>query len=186
MRQRLALALLVALAGCRGEPAFRRHAREEALIEDDPPDAARVGRGGEERRPRDDRRGVRADGARGARSRDEGRSPARRAAHADRRGRQAGGDRAPRRLRGDAGRSSRAVDERLLALAVANTNLKAARLSAREGIAALDRFVDALGEMQRASTDPETIRALGAASIAALREQIAPPGRTSLPRTMRR
>ena len=65
----------------------------------------------------------------------------------------------------------RAVDERLLALAVANTNLKAARLSAREGLAAVERLVDALGAMQRASTDPETIRTLGDASVAALREQ---------------
>jgi len=41
------------------------------------------------------------------------------------------------------------VDKRLLGLAVANTNLKAARLSAREGAAALDRLVDTLTEMER-------------------------------------
>lgn len=63
------------------------------------------------------------------------------------------------------------VDQRLLALAVANTNLKAARLSAREGVAALDRFVDALTEMQRAAAEPEMIRTLSRASVAALRGQ---------------
>jgi hypothetical protein len=63
------------------------------------------------------------------------------------------------------------VDERLLALAVANTNLKAARLAAREGLAAVDRFLGALTALQRQSEDPDVIRALGAASVAALREQ---------------
>ncbi|MBI3782422.1 MAG: carbohydrate porin [Deltaproteobacteria bacterium] len=66
---------------------------------------------------------------------------------------------------------SEEVDKRLLALAVENTNLKASRLSAREGAAAVERFVDALDELQRAASDPETIRALAHASLAALREQ---------------
>lgn len=63
------------------------------------------------------------------------------------------------------------VDQRLLALAVANTNLKAARLSATEGAADLDRFVDILGEMARNAATPETMRALSEASVAALRIQ---------------
>ncbi len=63
------------------------------------------------------------------------------------------------------------VDQRLLALAVANTNLKAARLSASEGAAYLDHFVDALGEMARGATAAETMHALYGASIAALRIQ---------------
>ena len=63
------------------------------------------------------------------------------------------------------------VDQRLLALAVANTNLKAARLSAGEGGAALDRFVDLLGQIMRGAGGAETIRALSGASIAALRIQ---------------
>lgn len=63
------------------------------------------------------------------------------------------------------------VDERLLALAVANTNLKASRLLSREGTAALDRFVDGLTEMQRMVTDPEMIRTLTRAAVAALRSQ---------------
>lgn len=61
------------------------------------------------------------------------------------------------------------VDQRLLALAVANTNLKAAQISAREGAGAVDRLVDTLAEMQRTATDPATIRALSQASVAALR-----------------
>ena len=154
----LALVFAVTLAGCRGEPALLRQAHKEELIGAIQRDAARVRRGREERRPRHHRRGVRADGARGAGPRGEDRSAARRAARADRRGRQAGGGRDASTPSTPAGRSSRAVDERLLALAVANTNLKAARLSAREGLAAVDRLVDALGAMQRASTDPETIR----------------------------
>ena len=63
------------------------------------------------------------------------------------------------------------VDQRLLALAVGNPNLKAARLSAREGAAALERFVDTLTEMQRTATEAETIRTLSRASVAALRGQ---------------
>jgi len=61
------------------------------------------------------------------------------------------------------------VDQRLLALAVANTNLKATRLSAEEGTAALERFVDAVTAMQAATADAETIRALSRTSVAALR-----------------
>lgn len=65
----------------------------------------------------------------------------------------------------------KAVDERLLALAVRNTNLKAMRLSARDGLAAVDRFLVAIDGMERSSSDPDTIRTLSGASIAALREQ---------------
>jgi len=65
----------------------------------------------------------------------------------------------------------RTIDEQLLALAVANSDLKAARLAAREGLAAVDRFVVATQALQRATTDPETLRDLGAASVAALREE---------------
>ena len=63
------------------------------------------------------------------------------------------------------------VDQRLLALAVANTNLKATRLSGSAGATDLDHFVDTLVEMQRSATAPETMRALSAAAIAALRIQ---------------
>jgi hypothetical protein len=63
------------------------------------------------------------------------------------------------------------VDKRLLALAVANTNLKAARLSVSDGAKVLDRLVDALIGMQRASADPGLIRAALAASVSALRVQ---------------
>jgi hypothetical protein len=63
------------------------------------------------------------------------------------------------------------VDRRLLALAVANTNLKAARLSVGQGAAALERLVDLLGEMMRSARDAETIRTLSATAIAALRIQ---------------
>jgi hypothetical protein len=63
------------------------------------------------------------------------------------------------------------VDQRLLVLAVANTNLKAERLSATEGAAYLDRLVDTLDEMVRGVAAPETLRALDGASIAALRIQ---------------
>jgi hypothetical protein len=63
------------------------------------------------------------------------------------------------------------VDQRLLALAVANTNLKATRLSAVEGGAALDRLAGILTDLQRAATQPETIRALSQAGVAAYRVQ---------------
>ncbi len=65
----------------------------------------------------------------------------------------------------------RKIDEQLLALAVANSDLKAARLAARDGLAAVDRFVVATQTLQRATTDPDTLRGLGAASAAALREE---------------
>ena len=63
------------------------------------------------------------------------------------------------------------VDQRLLALAVANTNLKAARLAAREGSAALDGFTNALTALQKKATDPEVIRTLSGALVAAWRMQ---------------
>jgi hypothetical protein len=62
------------------------------------------------------------------------------------------------------------VDQRLLALAVANTNVKALRLSATEGASHLDQFVDTLNAMGR-SAPAETLHTLSAASIAALRIQ---------------
>lgn len=65
----------------------------------------------------------------------------------------------------------RSVDQRLLALAVANTNLKAARMTAEEGAAALDHFVDELAAAGLASTDATRLRALGNAAVAALRVQ---------------
>ena len=65
----------------------------------------------------------------------------------------------------------KAVDQSLLALAVANTNLKAMRLSARDGLSAVDRFLVALDGMERSTSDPDTVRTLAAASVAALREQ---------------
>ena len=63
------------------------------------------------------------------------------------------------------------VDERLLALAVENTNLKATWLLSHEGAATLNRFVDELMGMQRTVTEPEIIRTLARASVAALRSQ---------------
>jgi hypothetical protein len=63
------------------------------------------------------------------------------------------------------------VDQRLLALAVANSNLKAARLAAREGAATIDLLVDALAEAERDAADAETVRVLSRASVAALRVQ---------------
>jgi hypothetical protein len=63
------------------------------------------------------------------------------------------------------------VDQRLLALAVANTNLKAARLSASTGATDLDHFVDMLRAMEGSAAAPETMRLLSGAAIAALRIQ---------------
>jgi hypothetical protein len=63
------------------------------------------------------------------------------------------------------------VDQRLLALAVANTNLKATRLAVSDGARVLDRLVDALVEVQSSSTDSELIRAALVASVCALRVQ---------------
>lgn len=63
------------------------------------------------------------------------------------------------------------VDKRLLELAVANTNLKAARLAARDGSAALDRFVTAVDVMMAASSDVAGVRALAGATAAVARIQ---------------
>jgi len=63
------------------------------------------------------------------------------------------------------------VDTRLFALAIANTNVKAARLAEEEGAAALDRFLDALTTMQEGTSDPDVIRQLASASVAAVRAQ---------------
>lgn len=64
------------------------------------------------------------------------------------------------------------IDALLLDLALTNTNLKAASLSARDGLTAIERFVEAIGTMQRATDDPATIRLLGDASAAALKEEV--------------
>ena len=65
----------------------------------------------------------------------------------------------------------RGIDARLLELAVANTNLKAMALSAGDAARALDRVVAALTAIADGSADPEQVRKLAAASIAALRIQ---------------
>jgi len=62
------------------------------------------------------------------------------------------------------------VDQRLLALAIANTNLKAARLSANEGATQLNLLVDTLSRLGQ-GTSAETLQTLSSASIAALRIQ---------------
>jgi len=65
----------------------------------------------------------------------------------------------------------KAIDARLLALAVANTNLKAGRLLAKEGSAALDRFVTAVDAMTLVCTDVTAIRSLSSAVSAIARIQ---------------
>lgn len=65
----------------------------------------------------------------------------------------------------------KSIDERLLPLAVANSNLKASRLAAAEGAATVDRLVALLTAAQAEVTDPDSLRALAQASIAALKIQ---------------
>jgi len=65
----------------------------------------------------------------------------------------------------------RGVDERLLALAVANSNLKGARLAAGEAAVAMDRLVDELARVAAQSSDPKLIREVEGASVSALRIQ---------------
>ncbi len=64
-----------------------------------------------------------------------------------------------------------AVDAKLLPLAAANTNLKAARLSKQDAAAALDRVLTAISTAEAATKDPSRLRELSAASVAALRIQ---------------
>jgi hypothetical protein len=64
-----------------------------------------------------------------------------------------------------------AVDAKLLPLATANTNLKAARLSSHEAAAALDAVLAAFSQAEAATKDPGRLRELSAASVAALRIQ---------------
>lgn len=167
----LALVLAVTLAGCRGEPAFLRQAHKEELI------------GAIERTLL---ASVEAEKIAVLTSSEE---EAQQAASATRE-LTAEADRLRAQLAGLVAEDARpaevesldafdvrwkeltTVDERLLALALSNTNLKAARLSARDGLAAVDRLVGALETMQRASDDPATIRLLGDASVAALREEV--------------
>ena len=63
----------------------------------------------------------------------------------------------------------RDVDQRLLALAVANSNLKAAWLAAGDSARTLDRLVDALAAVEAATSDAALLRDLSAAAVAALR-----------------
>lgn len=68
-------------------------------------------------------------------------------------------------------RKVQAVDERLLKLAVANTNLKASRLAAGDASTAVNQLVDALAAIEAVTTAPATLRELSGASVAALRIQ---------------
>ncbi len=64
------------------------------------------------------------------------------------------------------------MDQRLLPLAVANTNIKAFHMVSHEGSAALARLVDVLLQMQRLRADAEEIRVLSRVAIAAQRMQM--------------
>lgn len=66
----------------------------------------------------------------------------------------------------------RDVDERLLALAVANSNLKAAWLAAGDTTVAMDRLVAAVAAVESETGDTSLLRDLSAASVAALRIQV--------------
>jgi hypothetical protein len=68
-------------------------------------------------------------------------------------------------------RDLQAVDENLLALASANTNIKAARLASGECAAAVNQLVDALSALQAVAVDPKVLRSLSSASVSALRIQ---------------
>lgn len=61
------------------------------------------------------------------------------------------------------------IDQRLLVLAVANTNLKAARTMMGEGGAVLDRLIDVLDQLEKATAQPDAIRTISRASVATLR-----------------
>jgi hypothetical protein len=63
------------------------------------------------------------------------------------------------------------IDARLLDLAVANTNLKAAHLLAQEGSAALDRFITSVDAMMLACSDVAVVRSLATAATAVARIQ---------------
>lgn len=79
-----------------------------------------------------------------------------------------------------------AIDERLLTLAVANTNLKASRLASGEAAVAVNQLVDALAALEAVATEPKLLRSLSGASVAALRIQalltphIASPSNTEM------
>jgi hypothetical protein len=62
-----------------------------------------------------------------------------------------------------------AVDQKLLALAVENTNIKARRLADKDGAAAVNQLVDALQAVEDSVTDPKVLRELSRASVASLR-----------------
>jgi hypothetical protein len=61
------------------------------------------------------------------------------------------------------------IDARLLDLAVANSNLKAARLSAKEGSLALDRFIASIDAAATSTSDVAAARSLSAAATSAAR-----------------
>lgn len=63
------------------------------------------------------------------------------------------------------------IDARLLGLAVANTNLKAARLATKDAATALEGFIAAVDSMSRASSDVAAVRALASAATAIARIQ---------------
>jgi hypothetical protein len=65
----------------------------------------------------------------------------------------------------------KAIDARLLDLAVANSNVKATHLLAQEGSAALDRFITSVDAMTLACSDVAVVRSLATAATSVARIQ---------------
>jgi len=74
-----------------------------------------------------------------------------------------------------------AIDAKLLPLAVANSNLKAARLSTQEAAGALEHLVTAVTGLEARAREPARIRALAAAAVAALTIQTLHPPHIASP-----
>jgi hypothetical protein len=72
----------------------------------------------------------------------------------------------------EAWKVSKEIDERLLTLDLAGTNLKAVALTSGEGLLALNNFVDSLSAIAAQTTDPARLRDLSSASVSAFRIQI--------------
>ena len=73
------------------------------------------------------------------------------------------------------------IDAKLLPLAVANTNLKAAHLSTHEAAAKLERLLTILSTLEEKTKDPARLRQLAAASVAALTIQTLHPPHIASP-----
>lgn len=162
-----AMALLLVASACSGEPAVLRRERKLALIgqmESQLAAVVDVERSAVLAATEEESQAFAEESKRASEQFEAGRTALRPLLEKDAQARQLD---ALREL-DDAWTELQSIDAKLLALALANTNRKAAALSAGHAAESLGKLVDALTAIEGASADPAQLRELSSAKAAAL------------------